>query len=1123
MPRIFDNIEHDFLPDLRQSLADSTHADFCVGYFRLRGWQRIASAIDHYDGKDGSCCRVLIGMHRAADEYMRRAQQLARGDERMGGTQRAKVLESTVADFKQQLEFGLPTAEAEAALRHLARQLRSHKARIKLFLEYPLHAKLYVVHREVHGVPLIDYIGSSNLTLAGLTGQGELNIDVVEQDAARKLADWFDARWDNPLCEDISEQLATMIESSWAREDLLAPYLVYLKMAYHLSADARVGETQFKLPEPFAGVLLDYQDKAVRLVCRKLYRHGGVLLADVVGLGKTMMAAAVAKTFQEDDRSSTLIICPPKLETMWHGYRRKYGLHAEILSLGKVVEKLPDMPAHRTLIIDESHNLRNRGGQRYRAIKEYIDAHEPRVVLLTATPYNKEYSDLSNQLRLFIEEDQDLGVRPNRYIKWWCGERPGRSETDLYAETHCVLSTLRAFELSDFPEDWRDLMQPFLVRRTREYIIKTYADFDPARERYYVMRGGERYYFPLREPKRIEFKSTGPTDQYERLFSDDVVKVVERLVLPRYGLHPFLVPDAAKLADQAQKQVIDNLNKAGKRLIGFSRTNLLKRLESCGHSFLLSVRRHIVRNCVFLHALDNNLPLPIGTQSPVMLDPAISDSDETAASDDDDTAADDRAAEVARDLKQHAADVYRFYAEDWRNRFDWLDARFFKPELADRLRSDNEQLLQVMREAGEWNPEGDMKLAELEQLARRQQVDEKLLVFTQFADTAIYLHDQLKKRGITEMAVATNQAGDPVKLARRFSPTPNGGLRGDETELNVLIATDVLAEGQNLQDCHTVVNYDIPWAIVRLVQRVGRVDRIGQQHDTIRAYSFWPHDGVERYIKLRERILYRLRVNQEVIGTDESFFGEEAKNRLVNLYAEDSESLNAPDDGDAVDWSSQAQSVWDKAPEELKKQVEELPPVVYATRAHLPETAAPAGAIVFVRYERGKEKYDSLVRVDERGSVLPHSMPDIFRAAKCEPDTPALQPQRNHHELVKAAVRHTAGELRVAGGQLGNLRSISRKVNDRLKAYRQVLRARPSLFTPDDVGQVDTILDQLFAHPLKDRARESLSRQLKIGITDSGLLAMAWQLHEDGRLCEEAESELPTEPQILCSLGLKPE
>ena len=654
-------------------------------------------------------------------------------------------------------------------------------------------------------------------------------------------------------------------------------------------------------------------------------------------------------------------------------------------------------------------------------------------------------------------------------------------------------------------------------------IIKEYADFDPARKRHYVMRGGERYYFPLREPKRIEFKSAGPTDQYDRLFSDDVVKTVEQLFLPRYGLHPFLVPDAAKLADQAQKQVIDNLNKAGKRLIGFSRTNLFKRLESCGYSFLLSVRRHIVRNCVFLHALDNNLPLPIGTQSPVMLDPAINDTDETAASEDDDTAADDRAAEVAADLKQHAADVYRFYAEDWRNRFDWLDARFFKPELADRLRSDNEQLLAVMRLAGEWKPKDDLKLAELEQLARRLPAAEKLLVFTQFADTATYVHDQLKKRGIIGMAVATNHTGNAVKLARRFSPTPNGGLRGDETELNVLIATDVLAEGQNLQDCHIVVNYDIPWALVRLVQRVGRVDRIGQQHDTILAYSFWPHDGVERHIRLRERILKRLQANQEVIGTDESFFGEEAKNRLVDLYSEKNQAVESAEDAEAVDWSSQAQSVWDKAPEELKKLVEKLPPVVYATRAHLPEPAAPAGAVVFVRYERGKENYDLLVRVDERGSVLPHSMPDNFRTAKCEPDTPALQPQKNHHDLVESAVRHTAGELRVAGGQLGNLRSISRKVNDRLKAYRQVLRARPSLFTPDDVGQVDTILDLLFSHPLKDRARESLSRQLKMGITDLDLLAMAWQLHEDGRLCEEAESELPTEPQILCSLGLKQE
>jgi len=1123
MPRIFDNIEQDFLPELRQSLVGSTHSDFCVGYFRLRGWQSIADSIEHYAGKADSCCRVLIGMHRSADEYMRRAQQLSRGDERMGGTQRAQELEKTVADFKQQLEFGLPTAQAEAGLRQLARQLRAHKVCIKLFLEYPLHAKLYIAHRQVHGVPLIDYIGSSNLTLAGLTGQGELNIDVVEQDAARKLADWFEDRWNNPLSEDISAQLAELIEKSWARESLLDPYLVYLKMAYHLSADARVGEAQFKLPEPFAGVLLDYQDKAVRLVCRKLYRHGGVLLADVVGLGKTMMAAAVAKTFQEDDRSSTLIICPPKLKDMWTSYRKRYGLHAEVMSLGKVADELPDMPAHRTLIIDESHNLRNRSGQRYRAIKEYIDAHVPRVLLLTATPYNKEYTDLSNQLRLFIDEDQDLGVRPNRFIKTWCDARPGRSETDLYAETNCVLSTLRCFELSEFPEDWRDLMQPFLVRRTREYIIREYASFDSSRKRHYVMRGGERYYFPLREPKRIKFKSVGPGDQYERLFSDEVVNVVEHLALPRYGLHPFLVPNAEKQADPAQKQVIDNLNKAGKRLIGFSRTNMFKRLESCGYSFLLTVRRHIVRNSVYLHALDNGLPLPIGTQTPVMLDPAVNDTDDAPEEKDDDSSADDRAAEVAADLARYAEDVYKFYFEDWHNRFDWLDSKFFKPDLADRLRSDNAQLLAVLKASGEWRPKDDMKLAELEQLASKLPKGEKLLVFTQFADTAIYLHDQLKARGIRDLAVATNQTGDAVKLARRFSPVPNGGLRNEETELNLLIATDVLAEGQNLQDCHIVVNYDIPWAIVRLVQRVGRVDRIGQKHDTILAYSFWPHDGVERHIKLRERILNRLKANQEVIGTDESFFGEEAKNRLVDLYAENKQSLDNPEDAEAVDWSSQAQAVWDKAPADLKKQVEQLPPVVYSTRQHLPQSAAPAGAIVFVRYERDKEKYDQLVRVDERGGILPHSMPDVFRAAACKPDTPALQPRPDHHELVEAAVRHTAGELRVTGGHLGNMRSISRKVHDRLKAYRQVLRARPNLFSPDDLSRVDTVLDQLLRHPLRERARESLSRQIKMGATDDALLTMTWRMYDDGRLCEEAESELPTEPQILCSLGLKQE
>jgi superfamily II DNA/RNA helicase len=234
----------------------------------------------------------------------------------------------------------------------------------------------------------------------------------------------------------------------------------------------------------------------------------------------------------------------------------------------------------------------------------------------------------------------------------------------------------------------------------------------------------------------------------------------------------------------------------------------------------------------------------------------------------------------------------------------------------------------------------------------RKHRHQKVLVFTQFADTARYLGEQLAQRGLNDFAVVTNASGDPVALARRFSPSTNGGLRVGEAELRVLIATDVLAEGQNLQDAHIVVNFDLPWAIIRLIQRAGRVDRIGQQHDAITVYSFLPADGVDWVIRLRTRLFRRLQQNQEVLGTDESFFGEEAANKLRDLYTEKAGTLDDEADED-IDLASLALQVWNSAAAADQKAAAALPPIVSATRA-LPDGGDalqdPPGAIAFLRF-----------------------------------------------------------------------------------------------------------------------------------------------------------------------------
>jgi|GEM_PF-915714 len=394
MPTIFDNITTPLVDGLRKALPGATAASFCVGYLNLRGWGQLADLVDTLPGNDESrACRLLVGMHRPPEEDMKAMASLKRPGLALDGPTIARLRRRITERFKQQLEFGVPTTEAETALRRLAAQLRARKVFLKAFLRYPLHAKLYLIERADPVAPLIGFVGSSNLTLAGLSHQGELNVDVVEQDAAQKLRDWFNERWQDEWTLDLTDELATLIETSWARTELVRPYLVYLKIASHLCEEARQGEREFRLPKLFRGVLMDFQEAAVSLAAHYLHRRGGVLLGDVVGLGKTLMATAVARVLQEDDDGNTLVLCPPKLRPMWERHLEKYQITGRVLSLGRVIDELPNLPRYRLLIIDESHNLRNRQGRRYRAIRDYIDLNEPRVLLLSATPYSKQFTD----------------------------------------------------------------------------------------------------------------------------------------------------------------------------------------------------------------------------------------------------------------------------------------------------------------------------------------------------------------------------------------------------------------------------------------------------------------------------------------------------------------------------------------------------------------------------------------------------------------------------------------------------------------------------------------------------------------------------------------------------------
>ena len=326
----------------------------------------------------------------------------------------------------------------------------------------------------------------------------------------------------------------------------------------------------------------------------------------------------------------------------------------------------------------------------------------------------------------------------------------------------------------------------------------------------------------------------------------------------------------------------------------------------------------------------------------------------------------------------------------------------------------------------------------------------------------------------------------------------------------------MLSEGQNLQDCHVMINFDLPWAIIRLIQRAGRVDRIGQKADEILCYSFMPADGVEKIINLRNRVKNRLKQNAEVVGTDEVFFEDDADQytMLENLYNEKSGILDDDDNGE-VDLTSQAYQIWKNAIDKdgsLEKTVQNLSNVVYSSKENT-NANIQNGVLV---YTRTSEDNDILSWVNSAGEIVTQSQITILKAAECLPDTLALEKDEKHHELVKIALKNIAEEEKSVGGQLGKPSSAKHRTYIRLKSYLDSIK--DTLF---DTVELSRTLDEIYRYPLYESAKDTLNRQLKAGIDDIPLAQLVISLRENGKLCIISEETEHHEPQIICSLGLK--
>lgn len=1134
MAEIYDNLG--YLPQEEGrgvKLADALHRtmkyydrlDIATGYMNLSAWDEFADEIGQAPFEPGTpVARILLGMvPRSITEQMHREAQAEMRGESVSSApkndERAGYRDELVQHLRGQLMAGGTSSSRRQALLTLKEHLESGRVQMKVYTKQALHGKTYVAHtpKERNPYPVVGFVGSSNFTRPGLHTNLELNVELTDSDHAAKLKNWFEKLWRERTSFDITREIIDLIDQSWVEP--ADPYDVYMKVCYELSEDARFGEQEYALSPRLEHMLMDYQKSAAHTLARRLMRRGGTMLGDVVGLGKTLTAIAVASMLQNEENMRVLVLCPKNLEQMWDKHLSEYDVVGKVVRYSMAAAELPDLARYQLVICDESHNLRNENTQVWRAIKEYVSRNESRVLLLTATPFNLSFSDVKAQLALYLDEDADLGIIPEAGLK----EYPRK-----FDKLEGNLSTLRAFEISEEPEDWRTLMSDHLVRRTRAYTKRqaptemwTSPDGLVTKERSYLELSTGKFYYPdwVSQPVSHSFKADDPARFME---DDQTLDDLRDLRLPRYDISGYDNPSAYHSPED--RAIIEAARSGRGNVRGFVLSGLYKRLSSSGYSFIQSLTRQLIRNELWIYAIDHQLSVPTGSFSDDQLGLEGSDAADFESVD----------GLQVQDLGGNLEQMYESLVQSAPAQTRWVSSKVFTSRLRDDLQHDSELIKAMLRRFGTWQVETDSKLHALRDLIEQKHANDKVLVFTEYKDTAYYIAEGLQKLGVENVAAVAGDTDDPASYARRFSPVSNrvpteqasdaeAPAQNGSDELRVLVATDVLSEGQNLQDAHVVVNYDLPWAIIRLIQRAGRVDRVGQVHHEVNVYLI-SHQTVERTLKLRSRIRERLESAAKAFGADQAFFtdmssDDAAARTLEDFYSGNLDSSEPDEEG--IDAVSEAAERWadfaKKYPEDAER-IMKMQDKRLATRALRGESAVhPADDnALMVSYVRTNSEidlfavrsYDPATDSTKESMVPPAKALGLFYA---EYSTPSQETDPKDYDLQQKLTQYV---LRQEGTTHGNLRGVRRQVFRRFYGADSTA----SLDTLELQERERKVLDKLYHYPLRRQAESELRRMLRRKADNRSLLDALLRMQQDDELLvKESEMQMA---RVVCSLAI---
>ena len=874
--------------------------DILVGYFRASGFYELYEALENVEK-----IRILVGIN--VDEEVALLNNIAKssdGEKYYFSTKEIKMF--TKKAIKQELENSEDTYEIDLGVRKFIQYIQEGKIEIRVYPYDKIHAKVYIMRKDLEKSEDFGKVitGSSNFSYSGLKGNLEFNVELKNSSDVKYALEKFDKLWEvsEPLND---EYISTLKNDTWIKEDI-TPYELYLKFLFEYFADEinedKIGVNTSDLPSGF--VNYKYQTDAVNQAKRMLDRYNGVFLADVVGLGKTFITALLARELV----GQKLVICPPVLKNYWEDTLRDFGVLAKVVSLGKLDEILENYQSDhfKYIFIDEAHRFRNEGTEAYGKLHKICV--NKKVILISATPQNNSPMDLLNLISLFQYKNESNIIEDEPNLEKFFKRLSTREKNaiKLQKDNPTDINRAKVNEIIKInsTEIREKVLKKIMVRRLRNEIKKFYKND--------IEKQG--LIFPnLGEPEQIIYTFDEETNEvFEQL-----LKAIGTLNYSRYKTLTYLINPNAEESTLMIGQV---------NMQGFMKALLLKRLESSFFAFKNTIRRFKESYEKFLNMYEQGI-IYISKKYDVY---------ELLSNEDD-----EKLMELVADGEIEKYETVEFdkkLKEDLEKDLFILDEMYKNIEKLGNKDSKLEYFIENLKN-------------------NKNLKDSKLIIFTESKETAEYLAFNIEKNLEKEVICYTGSSSNSKKdiIIANFDPNFKGKK---ENRYNILVATDVLAEGINLHRSNVIINYDLPWNPTKIMQRIGRINRVGTKFDKIYVFNFFPTSKTDEHLSLKDNILNKIQAFHNTLGEDFKYLSDDEEIDSYGLYDKLMASLEDKEENigeSELEYLSLIRNIRDED-EELYLKIKNLPKKSRSAKEYREEFIEPS-TISFLKKGENKRIY----------------------------------------------------------------------------------------------------------------------------------------------------------------------